>query len=220
MNTSKIRHPLNTSLAALLVAGGLTVAPVSADEHAEGYVDDSASSVVRNNFGECWHTSSWSKDSTIEECDPSQVAAAPEPEPVPPAEPLRTVRRINLESDTYFAFDKDELRPEGQAKLDELVAEMQRAQEPRLQITGYTDRIGTEDYNMDLSNRRAVAVKEYLVGKGIETDIIETTAMGERNPVVNCEGKSGNDLIQCLAPNRRTVVEFSAFEIIEESPQQ
>lgn len=218
MHTTKFLQSLNTGLVTLVVAGGLASAPVAADTH-EGYVADSASSVVRNNFGECWHTSSYSADATIAECDPSKVAVAPAPEPVPAPEPLRTVRRINLESDAYFAFDKDELRPEGQAKLDELVGEMQRAQEPRLQITGYTDRIGSEDYNMDLSNRRALAVKEYLVGKGIETEIIETTAMGERDPVVNCEGKTGNELIQCLAPNRRTVVEFSAFEVVEEPAQ-
>ena len=218
MHTTKPLHSLSTGILTLVVAGGLASAPVSADSM-EGYVADSASSVVRSNFGECWHTSSFRADNTIAECDPDKVAVAPAPEPVPPAEPLRTVRRINLESDAYFAFDKDELRPEGQAKLDELIAEMQQAQEPRLQITGYTDRIGTEEYNMDLSNRRALAVKEYLVGKGIETEIIETTAMGERDPVVNCEGKSGNELIQCLAPNRRTVVEFSAFQVIEEPAQ-
>jgi OOP family OmpA-OmpF porin len=127
------------------------------------------------------------------------------------------VQRINLASDAYFAFNKADLRPEGIAKLDEMVLSMQNKDDPRLQITGYTDRLGTEAYNMKLSQRRAEAVKNYLVSKGIEAEIIETTAMGPKDPVVNCEGKTGNVLIQCLGPNRRTVVEFSAFEVLDET---
>jgi OOP family OmpA-OmpF porin len=215
MKTLKPLNAATAGLAATLACAGLLLSmPASASE-LEGYAVDSSKSVVRSNFGECWRTSSWSKDSANAECDPNQVATAPEPAPVV-VEPRRTVQRINLASDAYFAFNKADLRPEGKAKLDEMALHMQGKNEPRLQITGYTDRIGTEAYNMQLSQRRAEAVKDYLVSKGIEAEIIETTAMGPKDPVVNCEGKTGNALIQCLGPNRRTVVEFSAFEVIEE----
>lgn len=216
MKTLKPLNAITAGFAVTLACVGLLLSmPTSASE-LEGYATDSSRSVVRSNFGECWHTSSWSKDSTNAECDPKQVAAAPEPTPVV-VEPRRTVQRINLASDAYFAFNKAELRPEGMAKLDEMALNMQGKNDPRLQITGHTDRIGTEAYNMQLSQRRAEAVKDYLISKGIEAEIIETTAMGPKDPVVNCESKTGNALIQCLGPNRRTVVEFSAFEVIEEA---
>lgn len=212
MNTTTLSH-LNTGLLSALFVAGLSLSAPASAAGPEGYAADTASSIVRSNFDECWRTSSWNKDIANAECDPTQTALA-EP-PVATPEPLRTVQRINLASDTYFGFDKAELNPEGLAKLDTLVADMRGKQDPRIQITGYTDRLGTEAYNMNLSQRRAEAVKDYLVSKGIETEIIDTTAMGPRDPVVNCTGKTGNALIQCLGPNRRTVVEFSAFEVVE-----
>lgn len=213
---TKNRYTLNAALAATLITAGWILSTPAPAAGPTGYAADSASSVVRNGFGGCWRTSSWNKDSATAECDPSLVASAPEPTPVAAApEPRRTVQRINLASDAYFGFNKAQLRPEGAAKLDELVAQMRNKQDPRIQITGYTDRIGAEDYNMNLSQRRAEAVRDYLVSKGVEAEIIDTMAMGEKDPVVHCEGKTGNALIQCLGPNRRTVVEFSAFEVNE-----
>lgn len=217
MKTAKNLPTLNTAFTATLIGAGLLLSMSSSAADIDGYAVDSSSSVVRSNFAECWRTSSWNKDIANAECDPNLVAAAPEQTPVVTAEPRRTVQRINLASDAYFAFNKADLRPEGKAKLDEMALNIKGKNDPRLQISGYTDRIGTEAYNMQLSQRRAEAVKDYLVNKGIDTEIIETTAMGPKDPVVNCEGKSGNALIQCLGPNRRTVVEFSAFEVIEEA---
>ncbi|MFN2309150.1 MAG: OmpA family protein [Gammaproteobacteria bacterium] len=214
MNINQITGRARIGLLLALCTGGLLLSSPAAADESTGYVTDAATSVVRNSSGECWHTSSWSKDIVNAECNPAQFAAM---EPTPVAEaPRRSVQRFNLASDAYFGFDKAELRPEGTAKLDELVAEMRDKREPSIQITGYTDRIGTEEYNMGLSQRRAEAVRDYLVNRGIEAEIIETAARGPKNPVVNCEGKTGNDLIRCLAPNRRTEVEFSAFEVVEE----
>lgn len=217
MQTAKNLTTLNLALTATLIGAGLLLSMPSSATDTDGYAADSTHSVVRSNFAECWRTSSWNKDIANVECDPNLVATAPEPTPVVAAEPRRTVQRFNLASDAYFAFNKAELRAEGMAKLDEMARNIQGKDEPRLQITGYTDRIGTEAYNMKLSQRRAEAVKDYLISKGIESDVIETTAMGPKDPVVNCEGKTGNALIQCLGPNRRTVVEFSAFEVSEDA---
>lgn len=217
MKTARNLTTLNIALTATLISAGLLLSMPSSAADTDGYAADSTNSVVHSNFAECWRTSSWNKDIANAECDPNLVAAAPEPTPVVAAEPRRTVQRINLASDAYFAFNKADLRPEGIAKLDEMVLSMQNKDDPRLQISGYTDRLGTEAYNMKLSQRRAEAVKNYLVSKGIEAEIIETTAMGPKDPVVNCEGKTGNVLIQCLGPNRRTVVEFSAFEVLDET---
>jgi len=80
-------------------------------------------------------------------------------------------------------------------------------------VTGHADRIGTDAYNQKLSQRRADAVKDYLVGQGVEDKRIETAAKGESEPVVSCDNVKGKvsgknkNLVECLQPNRRVVVE-------------
>jgi outer membrane protein OmpA-like peptidoglycan-associated protein len=74
-------------------------------------------------------------------------------------------------------------------------------------VTGHTDRLGSDAYNQDLSLRRANAVRDYLVFKGVPRDRIETLGMGEKQPVVQCDQKDRKALIACLAPNRRVEVE-------------
>jgi OOP family OmpA-OmpF porin len=73
-------------------------------------------------------------------------------------------------------------------------------------VTGHTDRLGTEAYNQKLSERRADAVRDYLVSKGVPRDKIETIGMGEKQPVVQCDQKAFKALIECLQPNRRVEV--------------
>jgi OmpA-OmpF porin, OOP family len=76
-------------------------------------------------------------------------------------------------------------------------------------VTGHTDRIGTQAYNQKLSERRADAVRDYLVSKGVPRDKIETLGMGKTQPIpgVVCNQKALRELIKCLAPNRRVEVE-------------
>jgi OOP family OmpA-OmpF porin len=74
-------------------------------------------------------------------------------------------------------------------------------------VTGHTDRLGTEAYNQKLSQRRADAVRDYLVSKGVDRAKIETLGLGEKQPVVQCDQKNMKQLIACLQPNRRVDVE-------------
>jgi OOP family OmpA-OmpF porin len=76
-------------------------------------------------------------------------------------------------------------------------------------VTGHTDRIGTQQYNQRLSERRADAVRDYLVSRGVPKDRIETLGMGKTQPVpgVVCNQKNLKELIVCLAPNRRVEIE-------------
>jgi OOP family OmpA-OmpF porin len=74
-------------------------------------------------------------------------------------------------------------------------------------VTGHTDRIGSEAYNMKLSQRRADAVRDYLVSKGVDKAKVETIAMGPKQPVVQCDQKNRKELIACLQPNRRVEVQ-------------
>jgi outer membrane protein OmpA-like peptidoglycan-associated protein len=136
------------------------------------------------------------------------------PEPKRPAAPPPAPRmeRITLSAKELFAFDESKLRPP-QPRLDEIADLMKR--NPRIdnvRITGYTDRIGTDSYNMKLSQRRAASVKNYLVGKGVEASRLVAVGKGEADPVVQCNDKKMADLIKCLEPNRRVEVEQITVE--------
>ncbi|MFI4904204.1 MAG: OmpA family protein, partial [Burkholderiales bacterium] len=110
-----------------------------------------------------------------------------------------------------FDFDKAVLKPDGKAAIDsEIISKLSQVQKLELVlVTGHTDRIGTQAYNQKLSERRADAVRDYLVSKGVPRDKIETLGMGKTQPIpgVVCNQKALRELIACLAPNRRVEVE-------------
>ena len=119
------------------------------------------------------------------------------------------MQKITLDSKALFDFDKAVLKPEGKAAIDGQVVD-KLAQVQKLDVvlvTGHTDRIGTEKYNQGLSERRADAVRDYLVSKGVDKSKIETIGLGEKQPVVQCAQKNFKELVACLQPNRRVDVE-------------
>ena len=117
-----------------------------------------------------------------------------------------------------FDFDKAILKPEGQAVLDrEIVSRIKEVQKLELVlVTGHTDRLGSQQYNQKLSERRADAVRDYLVSKGVPKDKIETLGMGKTQPIpsVVCNMKMSKELIACLAPNRRVEVEVKGEAVV------
>ncbi len=182
--------------------------------------------------GLCWRTGYWSPAMAIAGCDPELMpkpapapAPAPAPTPAPAPAPAPTpapapkpapaaapaVQKITLASKALFDFDKAVLRPEGRAAIDsEIIAKLpQVAKLELVLVTGHTDRIGSQQYNQRLSERRADAVRDYLVSKGVPKDRIETLGMGKTQPVpgVVCNQKNLKELIACLQPNRRVEVE-------------
>lgn len=197
----------------------------SADEITkEGYLLDTRGNVVKNSYNECWRTGFWTPAMAIKECDPGLVkqdepkAAEPRTRAVTPAlaaapvaapSPAQKKTVFTLQAEALFDFDKSLLRSDGKKKLDdEVVGKMKEySQIDVILVTGHADRIGTEAYNVGLSQRRADAVKNYLVEQGIENKRIETAAKGESEPVATCANVRGSKLIECLQPNRRVVVE-------------
>ena len=147
----------------------------------------------------------WKPDS----CKDLLAPPAPPPAPVAPvAPPMAT---ITLSSDAMFAFDSATLTPEGKANLDGLLARVQEASHIQdILISGYTDRIGNERYNLVLSKRRAVAVGEYLAAHGVSPTDIRVVGRGDADPVVQCSEKKRDRLIACLAPNRRVELKGTA----------
>ncbi|HTP99470.1 MAG TPA: OmpA family protein, partial [Casimicrobiaceae bacterium] len=143
---------------------------------------------------------------------PPAPRAAPAPPPPPPPAPAPAapqVQRITLDSKVLFDFDKHDLKPEGKAAIDsQVVGKLNSMSKLEVVVvTGHTDRIGTVAYNQKLSERRADAVRDYLVSKGVDKSKIETIGMGEKQPVVQCDQKSFKQLVECLAPNRRVEIQ-------------
>ena len=128
------------------------------------------------------------------------------------------MQKITLASKALFDFDKAVLKPEGKAAIDsEILSKLPQVQKLELVlVTGHTDRIGTQQYNQKLSERRADAVRDYLVSKGVPKDKIETLGMGKTQPVpgVVCTMTQLKALIACLAPNRRVEVEVKGEGVV------
>jgi len=103
-----------------------------------------------------------------------------------------------------FAFDSAELTPEVRATLDENAAVLERETDVKVRIEGHTDSIGTEAYNQKLSERRAKAIEEFLISKGVSADRLEIVGYGPSNPIAPNNTKEGR------AMNRR--VELKVLE--------
>ena len=149
---------------------------------------------------------------------PTAPVAPPAAPAAPVAPPAPSVQKITLASKALFDFDKAILKPEGQAVLDrEIVSRIKEVQKLELVlVTGHTDRLGSQQYNQKLSERRAAAVAAYLAAKGVPKDKIETLGMGKTQPVpgVVCEQKNRKALIACLQPHRRVEVEVKGEIVI------
>ena len=137
------------------------------------------------------------------------AAAAAPPAPAPAPAPAPQVQKITLDSKVLFDFDKAVLKPEGMAAIDsQVVGKLAQVQKLEVVlVTGHTDRLGTDAYNQKLSEKRADAVRNYLVSKGVDKAKVETIGMGEKQPVVQCDQKDMKALIACLQPNRRVEVQ-------------
>jgi OOP family OmpA-OmpF porin len=141
---------------------------------------------------------------------PQPVPAPPPPAPVAKPEPPKKPAALTVTSTELFEFNKAVLTNEAKAKLDkEVVA---RAKDfgsiALVHVDGHADRLGSAQYNQQLSEKRADAVRAYLVSKGFDAGKIETLGSGKTNPVKSCpDQKDRKSLIECLAPNRRVVVE-------------
>ena len=130
---------------------------------------------------------------------PAVPAPAPAPAAPPPPPPVAT--KVTYAADAFFDFDKSVLKPEGKAKLDDLVGKVKGINLEVIIAVGHTDSRGSDAYNQKLSVRRSEAVKAYLVSKGIEKNRVYTEGKGEKQPVADNKTKEG------MAKNRRVEIE-------------
>lgn len=138
--------------------------------------------------------------------------AAPLPAAIPP--PTPQPRRVTFSADSLFDFDKATVKHDGQLALDKFAADLRGTSYDVISVTGHTDRIGMPAYNQALSERRAAAVKSYLVDPaGLPSEKIAARGEGETQPVTkagDCDGRNTSATrIACLQPDRRVEVEVS-----------
>ncbi|MDH4176689.1 MAG: OmpA family protein, partial [Thermoleophilia bacterium] len=110
---------------------------------------------------------------------------APPPPPPPPPPPAPVSEKVTFAADAFFDVDKSVLKPEGRAKLDDIVAKLKGINLEVVIAVGHTDSDGSDAYNQKLSVRRAEAVKSYLVSKGVEKNRVYTEGKGEKQPVAD-----------------------------------
>lgn len=125
------------------------------------------------------------------------------------AAPEMVSKTFSLNSDVTFAFGKANLKPQAQATLDSIYGEMSQVKSAKVAVAGYTDRIGSDAFNVKLSQERADSVANYFVAKGVAADAISATGYGKANPVTGatCDQVKGRKaLIACLAPDRRVEI--------------
>ena len=201
----------------LFAAAGAVQAQTAGDRV---YVIDQRGEVVVSGTGLCWRTGFWTpaaaaKDPAGCKCDKDLLPKEVCEPPAPRAAAAPTVKpagdKITVAADALFDFDKATLRPEGKKKLDEVAAKSKQIKLEVIIAVGHTDHFGSDAYNQKLSERRAAAVKTYLVSKGIDANRIYTEGKGEKNPVTKpgqCPGPKSKKVIECLQPDRRVDIEL------------
>lgn len=180
---------------------------------------DGASELVWKNGTDelCWRNNSWTPATANVNCDGAIVAqrvapvveqpivkpgpTTPDVEPNKPVEPVVTTEKVTLEADALFDFDKAVIKPEGKAKLDNMLSKLKDITVEVIVATGHTDSIGAPAYNQKLSVRRANAVKDYLVKHGVDPKNVFAEGKGETKPIASNKTKAGR------AKNRRVDIE-------------
>ena len=234
--TAKIGVLLATVMVAASGAAFAQSKDIPGAKNAPAYVLDPRGNVVVDPFGLCWRTPWWTPqlagidgpqgagcqcDKAVlpkEVCEPpppppppappKAAPPPPPPPPPPPAPPKPTTEKVTFAADALFDFDKSVIKPEAKAKLDDLVSKLAGVNLEVIVAVGHTDSIGTDQYNLGLSARRANAVKQYLVSKGIEANRIYTEGKGEKQPVADnrtADGRAKNRRVEIEVIGTRTV---------------
>ena len=206
---------------ALLIAAA-ALASAAGAQSVDNWRNGTGEIVWKNGTNElCWRDANWTPATAVKGCDGALApvapkAAAPAPAPAPAAAPAPkaaaapapapapqppAATKVTYAADAFFDFDKSVVKPEGKAKLDDLVGKIKGVNLEVIIAVGHTDSVGTDAYNQKLSVARSEAVKAYLVSKGVEKNRVYTEGKGEKQPVADNKTKEGR------AKNRRVEIE-------------
>ena len=123
-------------------------------------------------------------------------AKAPAPAPAPQSE----VIVLSDLGDVLFAFDSAKLTAAAEERLDGVVDKLKASDVKAVRVAGHTDSVGSDSYNLKLSERRARSVKDYLIGRGVPAERLSIEGFGESKPVADNDTDAGR------AQNRRVEI--------------
>ena len=207
------------SKVALLIATA-ALATAAGAQTTDNWKDATGNELWKNGDGTlCWRNNFWTPATAAAGCDgaiapvaakaapapapaPAPVVAAPAPAPAPaPMAAAPVASKVTYAADAFFDFDKAVLKPEGKAKLDDLVSKVKSISLEVIIAVGHTDSVVKDAYNQKLSVARSEAVKAYLVSKGIEKNRVYTEGKGDKQPAADNKTAEGR------AKNRRVEIE-------------
>lgn len=220
------KHALIAAACSLALSAGMgaaraqnTFAP--ADERA--LVTSASSTAWTNAAGECWHSGFGPGPAPNTACGPQPaqavpVAAAPAraPEPVAVAAAAPAYEKVAFGADVMFDSNASALRPEGREMLDTFAEQILGLEAQPVRLIGYADRMGSQASNQALSEDRVGAVKDYLVGKGIAAERVQTGARGEGEPTTiasDCSEANTPKNLACLQPDRHVFIQVSGSRL-------
>ena len=212
---------------ALGVFSAAAAAQVPSDEKA--LVVDSSGAPVMSGFGLCVRSGfgpapEWTVACHGERPVPVALYVAPDAAPAPApvamaaAAPLPLLEKVAFDANVLFDSDKSALRPAGRDTLDEFVAKIHGLDAESIMLVGYADRMGTHADNQTLSQERVDSVKAYLVGQGIASKRVQTSARGETQPDTfagECKDANNEKNVACMQPDRHVFIQVSGARIAQ-----
>jgi OOP family OmpA-OmpF porin len=219
----KKRSAISTFSAVAVVVAAM--APAAPAISGCAYTVSAGGANVRDSQGNCVRTSTWSKDQWTEACGkPKPKPApkpAPKPEPVaepepapmpPPPAPAPVQEKITLSSvsgQANFAVNSAKLTDAGRSAIDEVVEQLRGFDRVKsIVITGHTDSTGSAAYNQKLSERRAAAVRDYLISRGVNPALLTSIGAGEDQPIADNSTKEGRQM------NRRVEIDIEGVKTV------
>jgi OOP family OmpA-OmpF porin len=206
----------------LIFASAMISGQASAATPVNGYMVDTAGNIVKNSYGECWRTGSWTPADAVPECGGvavkkplAVVAPAVVPTPVPAPAPVvvqpvyKNIVNENIVrlDGANFATSSAQLAKSANVKLDEVVNAAKQYPDAKFDVSGHTDSRGKKVVNQKLSEKRATSVKQYLLSHGVAADRISTAGYGDTQPIADNKTSAGR------AANRRVDVRYGVKEV-------
>jgi OOP family OmpA-OmpF porin len=222
-NTSEILIAAACALALGVMSG--TAGAQSVNDRA--LVTNTATGAWMNGFGECWHSGFGPGPTPNFACGPQPVAqydapaasAAPVPVVIAAAVPAAVWEKVSIDANVLFDSDRSALDAAGRSTLDQFVAKIHGLDAQDITAIGYADRMGKDASNQRLSQNRVDAVKGYLVGKGIESSRVKTSARGEMRPSTfasECKDANNAKNVACMQSDRHVFVQVSGNRIAKQ----
>jgi OOP family OmpA-OmpF porin len=208
-----------------------TVLAQARDVNEHALLLDSRGAPVMSGFGLCVYSGfgpapQWTRGCHAEAATPIALgvapdaapAAAPAPAPVvmAAAAPLPIYEKVVFDANVLFDSDKSALRQAGRDTLDRFVARIHGLDAQSIAAIGYADRMGSDTANQTLSQQRVDTVKDYLVGKGIAADRVQSSARGETRPTTSlgeCKEANNAKNVACMQPDRHVFIEVSGTRV-------